>query len=87
MSKIENYLKESLKDFKEIKTFQDYFNSIAKYIFGNVAIVIGDSNSKQIKYYLEEIEFYYNNFLKKVLDSAKNNLENVKKFINYFLCK
>jgi hypothetical protein len=86
MSKIENYLKESLKDFKEIKTFQDYFNSIAKYIFGNVAIVIGDSNSKQIKYYLEEIEFYYNNFSKKDLDSAKNKSEKEKNFINHFSC-
>ena len=84
MSKIENYLKESLKDFKEIKTFQDYFDSIAKYIFGNVAIVIGDSNSKQIKYYLEEIEFYYNNFSKKDLDSAKNKSEKEKNFINHF---
>ena len=86
MSKIENYLKESLKDFKEIKTFQDYFNSIAKYIFGNVAIVIGDSNSKQIKYYLEEIEFYYNNFSKKDFDSAKNKSEKEKNFINHFSC-
>ena len=86
MSKIENYLKESLKDFKEIKTFQDYFDSIAKYIFGNVAIVIGDSNSKQIKYYLEEIEFYYNNLSKKDLDSAKNKSEKEKNFINHFSC-
>ena len=86
MRKIENYLKESLKDFKEIKTFQDYFDSIAKYIFGNVAIVIGDSNSKQIKYYLEEIEFYYNNLSKKDLDSAKNKSEKEKNFINHFSC-
>ena len=86
MSKIENYLKKNLKDFKEIKTFQDYFDSIAKYIFGNVAIVIGDSNSKQIKYYLEEIEFYYNNLSKKDLDSAKNKSEKEKNFINHFSC-
>ena len=51
----------NLKSYTEIKDFQEYFDDIAKYIFGHVAIVIGDSNSKQIKYYLEEIEFYYNN--------------------------
>lgn len=50
-----------LENYKEIKDFQKYFDDIAKYIFGNVAIVIGNSDSKQIKYYLEEIEFYYNN--------------------------
>ena len=52
---------EKLKEYKEIKDFQEYFDDMAKYIFGNVAIVIGNSHSKQIKYYLEEIEFYYNN--------------------------
>ena len=61
-SAFEDRLKgDKLKDYSTIKQFQDYFDGIAKYIFGNVAIVIGDSNSKQIKYYLEEIEFYYNN--------------------------
>ena len=52
---------EELEKYVEIKDFQEYFDDMAKYIFGNVAIVIGDSHSKQIKYYLEEIEFYYNN--------------------------
>lgn len=50
-----------LKSYKEIRDFQEYFDDIAKYIFGHVAIVIGESNSKQITYYLGEIEFYYNN--------------------------
>jgi hypothetical protein len=52
---------DELKGYSSIEQFQVYFDEIAKYIFGNVAVVIGDSNSKQIKYYLEEIEFYYNN--------------------------
>lgn len=68
MSKIEKYsdfenrlIGKELKSYEKINEFQKYFDDIAKYIFGNVAVVIGDSNSKQIKYYLEEIEFYYNN--------------------------
>jgi len=68
MCKIERYsdfegclIGKDLKSFIEINDFQKYFDDIAKYIFGNVAIVIGNSNSQQIKYYLEEIEFYYNN--------------------------
>ena len=51
---------EELKSIQEIEYFQKYFDELAKHIFGHVAIVIGDSSSKQIKYYLEEIEFYYN---------------------------
>ena len=46
-SAFEDRLKgDKLKDYSTIKQFQDYFDWIAKYIFGNVAIVIGDSNSK-----------------------------------------
>ena len=83
-SAFEDRLKgDKLKDYSTIKQFQDYFDWIAKYIFGNVAIVIGDSNSKQIKYYLEEIEFYYNNLPEEAIKSAKdkNTSEEKKKYV------
>ena len=88
-SAFEDRLKgDKLKDYSTIKQFQDYFDGIAKYIFGNVAIVIGDSNSKQIKYYLEEIEFYYNNLPEEVIKSAKDKItsEEKKKYVYYFSC-
>lgn len=86
MSKFESYLEKELDGSKKIEDFQMHFDEMAKYFLGNVAIVIGDSNSKQIKYYLEEIEFYYNNLPKKDLDSAKNKSEKEKNFINHFSC-
>ena len=88
MSIIENYLKEKLDGFKEIEAFQKHFDEMAKYILGNVAIVIGDSNSKQIKYYLEEIEFYYNNLSTKIIDSIKGNeiTDEEKNKIHHFSC-
>ncbi|MBQ5474007.1 MAG: hypothetical protein IIT65_04770 [Lachnospiraceae bacterium] len=58
---IDSLIGKELRSYQKINEFQKYFDDIAKYIFGNVAVVIGDSNSKQINYYLEEIEFYYNN--------------------------
>lgn len=90
MSKVDitDYLiGEELKFYKEIKEFQDYFDDIAKYIFGNVAIVIGDSNSKQINYYLEEIEFYYNNgkIPEEEIAYTKDKKEKKEKK-NYFSC-
>lgn len=45
-----------LKSYKEIKDFQEYFDDIAKYIFGHVAICAGG-----VLYHLAEIEFYYKN--------------------------
>ena len=47
---------EKLKGYSTIKEFQDYFDDIAKYIFGNVAICAGG-----VLYHLTEIEFYYKN--------------------------
>lgn len=88
-SDFENSLNgEKLKEYKNIKNFQEYFDDMAKYIFGNVAIVIGDSNSKQIKYYLEEIEFYYNNLPIKIIDSTKGNgiTDEEKNKIHHFSC-
>ncbi len=86
MYKFESYLKEKLDGSKKIEDLQKRFDEMAKYFLGNVAIIIGDSNSKQIRYYLEEIEFYYNNLSKKDLDSAKNKSEKEKNFINHFSC-
>ena len=86
MSKFESYLEKELDGSKKIEDFQMHFDEMAKYFLGNVAIVIGDSNFKQIKYYLEEIEFYYNNLPQKDLDSAKNKSEKEKNFINHFSC-
>ena len=67
MSIIEKYsdfedslIGKDLKSYQEINKFQEYFDGIARYIFGNVAITTGKDKQK-IKYYLEEIEFYYNN--------------------------
>ena len=76
-----------LKSYTEIKDFQEYFDDIAKYIFGHVAIVIGDPNSKQIKYYLEEIEFYYNNgkIPEEEITFTKDKKDNKEKK-NYFSC-
>ena len=91
---IENYsdFEKSLKNvelnsFSSIAQFQDYFDRIAKYILGHVAIVIGDSNSKQIKYYLEEIEFYYNNgkIPEEEITFTKDKKEKKEKK-NYFSC-
>ncbi len=63
MSKIETYFKgEELTKYETIKEFQKYFDNMAKYIFSHIAIVIGDApNKNQIKYYLQEVEFYFNN--------------------------
>ena len=92
---IENYsdFEKSLKNvelnsYSSIAQFQDYFDRIAKYILGHVAIVIGDSNSKQIKYYLEEIEFYYNNgkIPEEEITFTKDKKEKKKKK-NYFLAR
>ena len=68
---------EELKSIQEIEYFQKYFDELAKHIFGHVAIVIGDSSSKQIKYYLEEIEFYYNNSIieeEEITYTSKNEI-------------
>ena len=91
---IENYsdFEKSLKNvelnsYSSIAQFQDYFDRIAKYILGHVAIVIGDSYSKQIKYYLEEIEFYYNNgkIPEEEITFTKDKKEKKEKK-NYFSC-
>ena len=76
-----------LKSYSSIAQFQEYFDRIAKYILGHVAIVIGDSNSKQIKYYLEEIEFYYNNgkIPEEEITFTKDKKEKKEKK-NYFSC-
>ena len=87
MGKIENYLSEKLDGFKKIEDFQKHFDEMAKYILCNVAIVIGDSNSKQIRYYLEEIEFYYNNGLvteDEITFIVKDKKKTEKK--NFFSC-
>ena len=78
---------EELNSYSSIAQFQDYFDRIAKYILGHVAIVIGDSNSKQIKYYLEEIEFYYNNgkIPEEEITFTKDKKEKKEKK-NYFSC-
>jgi hypothetical protein len=52
----ENLKEDELKGYSTIKEFQDYFDKIAKYIFGNVAICAGG-----VLYHLAEIEFYYKN--------------------------
>ncbi len=49
--------KEKLEDFTSIQQFQNYFDILAKEVLSNYAIAISD----KIKYYLIEIEFYYNN--------------------------
>ena len=56
-SAFKELLKEDeLKGYSTIKEFQDYFDNIAEYIFGNVAICAGG-----VLYHLAEIEFYYKN--------------------------
>ena len=97
MSKIENYsdFEDSLKgyelkNYSSIEQFQGYFDDIAKYILGNVAIVIDEGKNRTI-YYLEEIEFYYNNLSKEKIDSAKgvkgkNATEEEKRYIYHFSC-
>ena len=78
---------EKLKSIQKIEHFQKYFDELAKHIFGHVAIVIGDSSSKQIKYYLEEIEFYYNNSIieeEEITYTSKNEIKKGKK--NFFSC-
>ena len=78
---------EKLNSYSSIEQFQNYFDGIAKYIFGHVAIVIGDSNSKQIKYYLEEIEFYYNNQQIREVDvSFKKDGKDITQKKNFFSC-
>ncbi len=47
---------DKLKNYKEINDFQKYFDNMAKYILGNVAICAGG-----VFYHLAEIEFYYKN--------------------------
>ena len=91
---IENYsdfkkslINEELNNYSSIAQFQDYFDRIAKYILGHVAIVIGDSNSKQIKYYLEEIEFYYNNQQITEVDiSFQKDGKDITQKKNFFSC-
>jgi len=63
MSIIEKYsdfedslIGKDLKSYQEINKFQEYFDGIARYIFGNVAITTGKDKQK-IKYYLEEIVY------------------------------
>lgn len=91
-SDFENSLKgkvknEKLNSYSSIEQFQNYFDGIAKYIFEHVAIVIGDSNSKQIKYYLEEIEFYYNNQQITEVDiSFKKDGKDITQKKNFFSC-
>lgn len=73
---------EELKSIQEIEYFQKYFDELAKHIFGHVAIVIGDSSSTQIKYYLEEIEFYYNNSIieeEEITYTSKNEIKKGKR--------
>ena len=78
---------EELKSYKEIKQFQDYFDDIAKYIFGNVAILIGEGKNRTI-YYLEEIEFYYKNgkILEEEITFTTKKGEEKKDKKNFFSC-
>ena len=94
MSKIENYsdFEDSLKgyelkNYSSIEQFQGYFNDIAKYILGNVAIVINEGKNRTI-YYLEEIEFYYNNLPIKIIESTKGKTitDEEKNKIHHFSC-
>ena len=52
--------KKNPNDFIEISQFQEFFDEVAKYLLGNVAIVFGPEPDGT-KYYLAEIEFYYKN--------------------------
>ena len=52
--------KKDPNDFIKISQFQEFFDEVAKYLFGNVAIVFGPEPDGT-KYYLAEIEFYYKN--------------------------
>lgn len=52
--------KKNPNDFIKISQFQEFFDEVAKYLLGNVAIVFGPEPDGT-KYYLAEIEFYYKN--------------------------
>ena len=90
-SDFENSLKGNvLNNYASIEDFQVYYDDIAKYIFGNVAVVISEGNNRTI-YYLDEIEFYYNNLSQEKIDSAKgvkgkNITEEEKRYIYHFSC-
>lgn len=66
-------------DFTEISQFQEFFDEVAKYLLGNVAIVFGPEPDGT-KYYLAEIEFYYKNekakeiVIKKYKDKEKEKI-------------
>ena len=85
---IDSLIGKELRSYQKINELQKYFDDIAKYIFGNVAVVIGDSNSKQINYYLEEIEFYYNNgkISEEEFTNKTKKGEEKKGKKNYFSC-
>ena len=69
-------------DFIEISEFQKFFDKVAKYLLGNVAIVFGPEPDGT-KYYLTEIEFYYKNEkakerVIKVIDKGKKEEKEVE---------
>lgn len=94
MSIIEKYsdfedslIGKDLKSYQEINKFQEYFDGIARYIFGNVAITTGKDKQK-IKYYLDEIEFYYNNGIipEEEITFITKKGEEKKDKTNFFSC-
>ena len=75
----ENFLtKKNPNDFTEISQFQKFFDEVAKYLFGNVAIVFGPEPDGT-KYYFAEIEFYYKNEkAKEIVIKPKDDKEKEK---------
>ena len=71
--------KKNPNDFIEISEFQKFFDEVAKYLLGNVAIVFGPEPDGT-KYYLAEIEFYYKNEKAKeiVIKSSEDNKKKVE---------
>ena len=71
--------KKNPNDFIKISQFQEFFDEVAKYLLGNVAIVFGPE-SDGTKYYLAEIEFYYKNEKAKeiVIKSSEDNKKKVE---------
>ena len=74
--------KKNPNDFIEISEFQKFFDEVAKYLLGNVAIVFGPEPDGT-KYYLTEIEFYYKNEkakerVIKVIDKGKKEEKEVE---------
>ena len=70
--------KKNPNDFIKISQFQKFFDEVAKYLLGNVAIVFGPEPDGT-KYYLAEIEFYYKNEkAKEIVIKPKDDKEKEK---------